>query len=161
MKTTTFLIILFFVQVSFSQSRYEKDSVQAYAVIMDKIERLDKEGVSKSILVYDSSGKLLLIWKKHKRYRAIGAYYRGKEAGKFKSYRLTKKNKRDINHIIAKPEILNEVSNLDCDKEAYSFTKISVDINNSEFSGSFFSNCPQNESLKPVKSLYYDLFRDR
>lgn len=161
MKATIFLTVLFFVQVTFSQSRYEKDSIQAYSVIKDKIEQLDKEGISKSILVYDSSGKMLLIWKKQKRYHAIGTYYRGEESGNFKSYRLTKKNKCDINQIIAKPEMINEVSNSDCDTEVYSFTRISVDINNTEFSGSFFSNCPQKESLKPLKSLYFNLFRDR
>ena len=161
MKTTTFLIILFFVQATFSQSRYEKDSIRAYAAIKDKIEQLDKDDLTKSMLIYDSSGKLVFIWKKGKRYRAIGAYYRGGDSGKFKSYRLTKKNKCDINQIFTNPEMINEVSNSDCDTQVYSFTKISVDINNMEFNGSFFSNCPLNESLRPLKSLYYNLFRDR
>ncbi|WP_420602830.1 hypothetical protein [Flagellimonas sp.] len=161
MKVTTFLIILCFIQVSFSQNRYEKDSIQAYGVIMDKIEHLNKEDVSKPILIYDSSGKLLLIWKKHKKYHAIGAYYRGEEIGEFKSFRLTKTNKRDIDQIMTRPSILNEVSNSDCYRKAYSVTKISVDIYNSGFNGSLFSNCPQKESLRPVKSLYNNLFRDR
>jgi len=161
MKTTTLLIILLFVQVSFSQSRFEKDSIQAYTIIKDNIEELEQKGIYKSIFIYDSSGRLVLIWKDHKKYRAIRASYREKQTKMFKPYRLSRKNKSDLNEVLANPEMLNQTSNVDCDRDVYSFTKISIDINKKEFNGSFLTNCPQNKSLRPLKSLYYSLFRDR
>ncbi|GAB5476193.1 MAG: hypothetical protein Mars2KO_42920 [Maribacter sp.] len=63
-----------------------------------------------------------------------------------------------MDQVLAKPEMLNEVSILNYDTDVYSFTKISVDLNNNQFTGSFYTNCQQKEGLKPLKVLYFNPF---
>ena len=159
MKTITSIIVLLFIQFTFSQRMYEPDSAKAISYIKDKLVKLKKQDVAQTIFLFDSSGKIILIWEKEKKYKALKSLYKGGEIPKFRVSRLSKKNKSDIAVIFSNPDLINLLKDSNCDTNVYNITKISIGISNTKYFSNFSSNCKQVEELEPIIALYYSLLR--
>lgn len=157
MKNYILYFILIMCSNIYSQKRYTTDSIKAYTLIKEQKNILENKGIVKAniISMFDDTGKIIIIWKKEKRYKALSVYYKGKKINKIRNQKLTCFDKKNIDFILKNPQFLSKTSDLVYNKKVHSFNKIYINIGN-QFN-SFFSNCLQNYEIKPLLSLYFSL----
>lgn len=150
------LLLIVCLNVS-SQNRYETDSITAYSLIEKEMINLKEKGIAETnvLSLFDDTGKIIILWKEKEKYRALKMYYKGKVCNKFKKQRLSKLDKKNIELILKKPQILSKISNLNCNERVHSFNKVNISIGN--YYNTFFSHCEQGTELIPLISLYFRL----
>ncbi len=157
----TIVLLLFIGQnLLHAQDRHKIDSLKGYEFINKEIKLLEKKGVKKTITFFDDAGKVIIVWKDENKLKYLIASYKGKDIGKCKTRKLSRKNEKNVNDIFQNPESLKSISKEFCNDKAHSFNKVfvSIKLNEKEYIGSFFTHCSQtNESLKSLLSLYFKL----
>jgi len=155
MCATLFLSILkIYCQV---QDRTQNDRIVATNLIYQNIISLQEGGVSKDDIIsfYDDVGKIVIICRKNKKFKAIKMHYKEKKCDKAKRQKLSKLDKQNLSIIFTKPDILSKISNSNCDQSVHSFN--TVYFKTGTFRNTFFSHCEQNDEVKPLVSLYFSL----
>ncbi len=151
-------IVLIISFSAFGQGRNNTDSLELFSSIDNKLKEINSDTNVKSLVIKDNNGNAILIWKEQNKYHALQANYRSSHKS-FKGKRISNKNRKRLNHIFHKQEAIIQVKLRDCIENAYSITRVWLNFNDQGFNFSFDTNCRQEEVVKPLYALYFDLVR--
>lgn len=159
MRLLVVLGTVLFLNFTYSQN-INLDSTEVFSIFQNKMRSLQDKGVKQSILIFNSSGKIVLVWKKNNRFKAIKSFYKGNKMKKIKSHSLKKVDFKNISHILQNPSIINKLYALNCNDDAYTYSKIWVMLNFENTYHSFYSKCEQSDELGPLIALYFSIFKE-
>lgn len=152
-----FSILFLLITNVYSQDRHQEDSISANKLISKEIISLESKGISKNDILsfYDDSGKIVIAWQTDKKVKAVKMYYKGGKCDKAKRQRLSKLDKQSLNTIFNNPNILTKISSSNCDERVNSFNRVNFKIGT--FENIILSHCKQDEEVKPLLTLYFNL----
>lgn len=153
----SFVMLILLITNVYSQDRYQEDSIKANRLINIEVASLNKKGISGNDVLsfYDDSGKIVIAWRADEKVRAIKMYYKGNKCDKAKKQRLSKTDKDNLNTVFSTPNLIERISDSNCDERVNSFNRVNFKIG--EFKNYLLSHCEQNDEVKPLVSLYYSL----
>ncbi|WP_394748224.1 hypothetical protein [Spongiimicrobium salis] len=165
MKNVFILAITFFTFCkNYSQSNINNDSILGFNYIYKDSIRLAQKNINSSIYLFDDSGRMLVIWRERRKYRAKRVHYKLSPL-KSKGKRIGKFQKLNAKRLLETPPLVQVVNDKFCSAESDYFNKVYIYIYNKNQSirHSFFSHCVDEEILRKAEilNIYYCLSVDK